>query len=510
MINQILSGIRWLAPILMLVILTNPVGAELRLGKIFGDRMVLQRDQPVQIWGWTGSRQPVSVRFADQALSTKADQNGAWIVELKPMGAASSGRDLMVSGSQQEVVLRDVVVGDVWHASGQSNMAMTLASVASRLPAAKQHLVVASFPSLRFRRIAEAAASQPLADFRSSGQWVICSPQTASRFSAVGFYFARRLSADLGVPIGIVDSSRGGTPIEPYLPRSAFASHPTLRRELELGDQSDLVGLRQLSGGVRARDENWLPARLFHSRIAPIQRFSVRGVIWYQGESNSGKGEDPRDYQHKMRGLISGWRNAFNDDLLPFYFVQLPGSGAGPNWPYLREQQRQVARLPHAGMVVTIDLLDEDIHPANKVDVGERLALMALSKAYKQPIASSGPLFDRVEFLDDRAIVHFSHSESGLMIARKDGLSPPQEQVDGQLAHFELADEKGRWSPAVAIIRDKTVEVQCDGLTKPLAVRYAYEINPLTCKLYNRAGLPASPFCSDLAMLDGAPAPFVD
>jgi sialate O-acetylesterase len=148
-------------------------------------------------------------------------------------------------------------------------------------------------------------------------------------FSGVAFYFVRQLHRELGVPVGIIDSSRGGTPIEPFIPREAFGAHPTLRRELDLGDQCDLDGFWKLPGGVRARDANWLPGRLFNSRLAPLARFTVRGAIWYQGESNSGVGEDPRDYQHKMRALITGWRHAFGNEQMPVYFIQLPGSGAG-------------------------------------------------------------------------------------------------------------------------------------------------------------------------------------
>ncbi len=201
--------------------------------------------------------------------------------------------DLTVSCDGERVLVRDVVVGDVWHASGQSNMAMTVAAVARRLPQAEQDIQAAELPAVRFRRINEQQSVEPLADLPVSSGWIVCSPKTVLGFSAAAFYFARKLNAERGVPIGILDSSRGGTPIEPFIPRAAFQSHPTLRRELELGDEGDLEGLWKLPGGVRARDSNWLPGRLFHARLAPIARFAVRGAIWYQGESNCGDGEDP-------------------------------------------------------------------------------------------------------------------------------------------------------------------------------------------------------------------------
>ena len=233
--------------------------------------------------------------------------------------------------------------------------------------------------------------------------------------------------------------------------------------------------------------------------------FAARGTIWYQGESNCGDGEDPRDYQHKMRALITGWRTALGDANLPFYFVQLPGSGARAGWPYLREQQRLSTDLPNTGMVVTIDLLDDDIHPPNKIDVGERLARWALAGAYQKQIPFSGPLFERAEISDGEATVYFRHAENGLMVATKRGLAEAEETPQAKLAHFELADEEGRWQPAVAVIKDRTVKVTSESVPHPVAVRYAYAISPEGCNLYNRDGLPASPFCSDPTLLDYAP-----
>jgi sialate O-acetylesterase len=206
-----------------------------------------------------------------------------------------------------------------------------------------------------------------------------------------------------------------------------------------------------------------------------------------------------------MRALISGWRNAFENANLPFYFVQLPGSGAGPGWPYLREQQRLSSDLPNTGMVVTIDLLDEDIHPPNKVDVGERLARWALAGAYQKQTPFSGPLFEGAEFGGGEATVYFSHAENGLMVATKRELAEAEETPQTKLANFELADQEGRWQPASAVIKGRTVKVTSERVPSPVAVRYAYAVNPQGCNLYNRDGLPASPFCSNPALLDYAP-----
>lgn len=479
--------------------------AQLRMAGIFGDSMVLQRDQPLTLWGWVGPNQKVNVQFDAQSVDATSDADGAWQVVLSPLSINRQGQPLSVHSGDEAIKFTDVVVGDVWHASGQSNMAMNVGAVANRMEEAKQHIAAANLPSLRFRRIHGNASKQPLPDVPQANGWTVCSPQTAASFSAAAFYFARHLHQQLDVPIGIIDTSRGGTPIEPFIPAEAFPSHPTLQREWDLGQQDDLQGIWALPGGVRARDANWLPARLFHSRLAPLTKFSVRGAIWYQGESNCGVGEDPRDYQHKMRALISGWRSAFGNEAMPFYFVQLPGSGAGPGWPYLREQQRLSGDLPHTGMVVTIDLLDNDIHPPNKVDVGKRLARWALADTYGRDVVATGPVFERAEFSGGTATVHFSGCDEGLMLAVKEGLAEPKPTPDAELSHFEVADAQGVWHAAKAKIDGQTVNVTCDAVDRVVAVRYGYELNPQHCHLCNSQGLPASPFCSDIRLLDYVP-----
>ncbi|MEZ6125809.1 MAG: sialate O-acetylesterase [Planctomycetaceae bacterium] len=432
----------------LLLVGVSEATAEVRLAGIFADHMVLQREQPVQIWGWADKDQQVRVEFAGQAVETLAADDGAWTVTLKSLEASREGKPLRVESGDQAIVVNDVLVGDVWHASGQSNMAMTVGAMAKELEPVAKDIVAAELPQLRFCRINEPESSKPLNDLRQRATWTVCDPKTVSQFSGVAFYFARRLDSELNVPISVIDSSRGGTPIEPFIPRAAFDSHPTLKKELELGDREDLEGIWKLPGGVRARDANWLPGRLFHSRLAPISRLGVRGAIWYQGESNSGVQEDPRDYQHKMRALVNGWREAFGNDKLPVYFVQLPGSGAGEGWPYLREQQRLATDLQHTGMVVTVDLDGAGIHPPNKIDVGERLARWALAKDYGRTIKFSGPTFERQEIQRNKVILHFSHAECGLMVADKDGLAEPRETPEAELAYFEVTDSSGQWHSA--------------------------------------------------------------
>ena len=475
--------------------------AEVRLASIFADHMVLQRDRPIMLWGTAPPDDNVTVLFAGQTAEITASSDGAWSVTLKPLAASKTGQPIQVICGTESITIDNVLVGDVWHASGQSNMAMTVGAMAKELDVVQTDIATADLPALRFCRINEAESPEPLSDLPRRATWRGCTPETVSGFSGVAFYFARRLHQELGVPIGVINSSRGGTPIEPFIPRAAFASHPTLRRESELGDRGDLDAIWRLPGGVRARDANWLPGRLFNSRLAPITRFAVRGLIWYQGESNCGDGEDARQYQHKMRALIRGWRDELNDKKLPVYFVQLPGSGAREGWSCLREQQRLAAYLPHTGMVVTVDIDGAGIHPPNKIDVGQRLARWTLAKDNAKEIAFSGPLFDRQEIRGREVVLHFRHAEAGLMVATKDGLAEPRETPNAALAEFEVTDKTGEWHTAMARIVGQTVVVTSAHVGSPTAVRYAYAVTPTDCNLYNRDGLQASPFCSQPDLL---------
>lgn len=474
--------------------------AEVTLAKIFADHAVLQRDQPLVIWGTANPAQTVRVKLGTARSECTSDDRGRFVAKLPAQPASLEPVTLHVETSGQSIERVDILLGDVWHASGQSNMAMTVGAVAKSLPEVKEQFT-RGLPAIRFARIQAGPSTIPLEELIALVKWSPATPETVPEFSAAAFFFAKRIHEELDVPIGIIDSSRGGTPIEPYIPRSAFQGHPTLERELELGDKNDLEGIWRMTGGVRARDGNWLPGRLFHSRLAPIHRFAVRGCLWYQGESNCGKQEDPRDYQFKMRALIDGWRAELHRPQLPFYFVQLSGSGASANWPYLREQQRLCADIDNAGMVVTIDLEDPDIHPANKVDVGARLAGWALAKGYDRNVPYSGPQFSKARVEGNKIVVEFDFADSGLMIASKVGLQPPQETSNAHLQHFEIMNAEENWVTADATIADDQVIVKSLNVDRPVAVRYAYSVAPHGCNLFNRNGFPAGPFCSHPELL---------
>lgn len=498
--GEIVGGL-WSAFAAGFLFVSEPAPPEFRPAAIFADGLILQRDRPIRVWGMAPPREEVKAEFAGRTQTVEADGYGRWSVEFPPSAASSEPRTLTLRCDDKTVAVRDVRVGEVWLASGQSNMAMNVGEMLRGLPAAREIVPTEPLPAIRFVRIAEPGAAEPRVDLPNRVEWVSAGPETALRFSAAAFVFARELHTALDVPIAVIDTSRGGTPIEPFIPRPAFDAHPTLRAERDLGDREDLAGLKALPGGVWARDANWLPGRLYHTRLAPLERLAVRGAIWYQGESNCGDGEDPREYRHKFAALVNGWRASRPGEDFPVYYVQLPGSGARAAWPYLREEQRLCLTLPRLGMVVTADLDGGDIHPPNKLDVGRRLARWALARDYGKAIPFSGPLFERAEFAGEKAIVHFAHAEDGLRTAAKIGAEPPRFTPDVPPGPFDLADAAGKWHPATAAIAGKTILVSAPAVPQPVAVRYAVRTNPQGCNLYGAAGLPASPFCSDPALM---------
>ena len=380
--------------------------------------MVLQCELPVPVWGRAAAGSEVLVEFAGQSVKTKADGEGRWKILLEPLKANAAGRDLVVQVAAERTVIRDVLVGEVWFAGGQSNMDYRVGGMARRLAEGRALVKAAELPSIRFRKINESNSPSPQEDLKRGGGWVVCSPRSVAGFSAVAYVFAQRLHLELGVPVGVMDCSWGGTPIEPYIPIEAFKGHPTLERLGELGKAGDIAGVRALAGGTYARSAAWLAGAIYNGRIAPVAPYAIRGAIWYQAESNCGRGEDPRDYAHKMRALIRGWRGVWGRKSLPVYFVQLP-QWPSYAWTWMREEQRRALDEPGTGMAVTIDLdYANHIHPPNKIDVGERLARWPLAKVYSRKVPVSGPLFRGVELRAGKAVVSFLHAGGGLMAGK--------------------------------------------------------------------------------------------
>ncbi|MDA1053905.1 MAG: sialate O-acetylesterase [Planctomycetota bacterium] len=460
--------------------------AEVRLASVFGDHMVLQQELAAPVWGWAEPGEKVTVTLGEQSKQAEADKDGRWQVKLEGLKANANGQTLTVAGSNT-IDLKDVLVGEVWICSGQSNMEWALAN--SLNP--EEEVAAANHPQIRLFDVPGHTVS-PVANDECPGSWKICQPDSARGFSAVGYFFGRRLQQELNVPIGLVGSNWGGTRIEPWTSPAGFHSVPELK---EIADQVDAYDeTTQVQGGS--------PSAIYNAMVHPLAPFSMRGAIWYQGESNGGEGES---YYHKTQALVNGWRKLFNPELA-FYWVQLAdfqqptdSPEGGDGWARLREAQRKALNIKHTGMAVIIDIGQaNDIHPRNKQDVGWRLAQWALNQTYgKTDLVPSGPLFKSHKVEDNAIRLTFDNEGGGLIVGKKEGLEPTQQVKDGKLQRFAIAGADKKWHWAEATIDGGDVVVKSAEVAEPVAVRYAYSMNPAGANLYNKEGIPASPFRTD-------------
>ncbi|HVU57524.1 MAG TPA: sialate O-acetylesterase [Puia sp.] len=620
--------------------------AEVRLPRLFGDNMVLQRDKPIAVWGWASPGEKIAVQFNGQARTMKADKQGRWSLQLDPM-AAGGPYQMTVGGK----TFNNVMIGEVWICSGQSNMEMPIAGW-GKINNYQQEIAAANYDAIRQIKVPNTVAFVPQTDI-PSGEWKVCSPQTAGDFSATAYFFARELYQKLHIPIGLINTSWGGTMVETWTSRGAFEQSDEFREMIRnmttttdikqlaeekkadlskkivaiqgsmAGDEAqyaaaDLddtrwphmklpgqweqagMGLEDLDGvvwfrkiidisaaeagqpavldagkiddadetyvnGVRvgatsdytthrqykipagvlkagknviairvqdtggnggiygepgelkctvgvheislagdwsfrvasilintATGPNSAPTLLFNAMINPLIPYTIRGAIWYQGETNAG-----RAYQYRKAFplMISDWRQHWKEGDFPFYFVQLASWGAnngnsqrGSSWAELREAQVMTLSLPNTGMAVTTDIGNSiNIHPKDKQDVGKRLAFIALNNLYGQAMEYSGPVYQSLETDGHKATLHFSHTGSGL--------STPDKY--GYLRGFEIAGADHVWHYAKAVIQGNTVVVWQDEVASPVAVRYGWMDDALEANLFNKDGLPAPPFRTD-------------
>ncbi|MCR9117935.1 MAG: sialate O-acetylesterase [bacterium] len=476
----------------LLAATVSPALAEVKLASIFGDSMVLQQGMEAPVWGWADADEKVTVKFGDQTKTAVADKDGRWQVKLDALKASSEGAPLTVSGSN-EIQLKDVLVGEVWICSGQSNMEWALKNTIT----GKEQVAASANPQIRLYNVpGHLTSATPLK--QNPGSWKVSDPSSSAGFSAVGYHFGKRLQAELGVPVGLIGSNWGGTRIEPWTTLEGFQSVP------ELKSFADGVAEMQKKGsaGEAVKIGGSTPAAIGNAMIQPLAPFATRGAIWYQGESNGGEGVS---YYHKKKALVNGWRKLFNPDLA-FYWVQLANfrqatddPAGGDGWAKLREAQLNALDIPHTGMAVIIDIGEaKDIHPRNKIDVGSRLAQWALHQTYKKSdIVPSGPLYDSHKVEGDAIRLTFKNTGSGLMVGAKSGVEPTAEVSDGKLQRFAIAGEDKKWHWAEATIDGDTIVVKSKEVKNPVAVRYAFSMNPVGANLYNKEGLPASPFRTD-------------
>lgn len=485
----------------------TPVYA-LNLSRIFSDNMVLQRDIPVKIWGWADPGQEVEVSFAGQKQSAKADEGGKWMVTLDPLKSSTEARELTAIAGGQQVVIKNVLVGEVWICSGQSNMEWTIANTHN----AKETIDAANFPLIRQFKVPHVINTKPQKDL--PGDWTVCSPATVPNFTAVGYHFGLQLYKKLNVPIGLINTSWGGTRIEPWTDPAGFALSPKLKDISDLIANADPINRRNWADKLD-QIESWVkqsreaiekkseipafpgampehplgkpecPTAIYNAMIAPLVPYGIRGAIWYQGESNNGEG---MLYFEKMKALIGSWRQLWGLGDFPFLYVQLaPFRYNNPEaLPGIWEAQLASLTIPNTGMAVITDISNiSDIHPRNKEEVGRRLALWAFAKTYGQAgLEYFGPLYRSMKIEGNRAILSFDHA---------DGLK----SLDGKpLNWFTLAGEDKKFVQAKAEIAGSTVVVRSDDVPNPVAVRFGWH-EIAEPNFGNGVGLPASPFRTD-------------
>jgi sialate O-acetylesterase len=479
---------------------------EVRLPKIFSSHAVLQRDQPIHIWGWSDPGEKVSASFNGASQTTTADNFGRWNIYLPPQKAGGP-LQLNIAGANR-IVLDDVLIGDVWFASGQSNMEMPLNGFpGSVIKNSAEEISNANHPDIRLLFIPHKASEFPLSDFDGNVRWTACTPETAAKFSAVAYFFGREIGAKEHVPVGLIDSTWGGTPGESWVSLDGLSSDPALMPVFAIwarmaDQQAEVPAMR---AAEKAEDEaarrahaplpkhswhpdpqSWDPGWLFNGMIAPATEFRIKGVIWYQGETNSALERAPL-YRRVFSTLIADWRRHWQMGDFPFLFTQISSFTSVPteNWPAVREAQRRTLSVANTAMAVTIDVGDPDnVHPRDKQTVASRLALAARALAYREDIEYSGPLFQETSIENSAVRVWFTHADGGL-IAK-----------GGQLQGFEIAGNDHRFIPAAARIDGNSVVVTNSQLEQPKFVRYGWKNAPVV-NLYNTAGLPASPFTSE-------------
>jgi sialate O-acetylesterase len=506
----------------VLVLLASAVIAagEVRLPAVIGDHMVVQQGVPIRIWGWAGPGEKIDVRLSALVASAVAGADGTWEAFLPAQRADGKALELIVTGSESRPVTRtDIVVGEVWVCSGQSNMEMAMANTFTPIP----EIARADLPGLRLLHVPRRTSAVPLDDI--DAVWEPCRPASLRTFSAVAYFFGLELHRRLQVPIGLIESSWGGTRIEPWTPPAGYRAVPELmplladmdrrRAEYAADLQKALPDMEAWVGGARRAiangapiaplpklppapfDNPQAPTTLYNGMIHPLRNLGIRGAIWYQGEANL---NDGLAYENKMEALIAGWRDAWRLGDFPFYYVQIapfnygvepdPAMTDTPDFfrlPLLWEAQRKALRIPNTGMAVITDVANlTDIHPQNKKEVGFRLSLWARARTYGETrLVVSGPLYRSVAFEGETARISFDHTGSGLISLN-----------GGPLTWFEIAGEDRTFVKAFAEIRDGAVVVWNPRVPRPAAVRFAWN-QIAVANLANAEGLPASPFRTD-------------
>jgi sialate O-acetylesterase len=485
---------------------TSAARAAVKPSALFSDHMVLQSGMSVPVWGTADPGEKITVKFLKQKKSVIAGADGKWMIHLSKL--KPGGPFEMTIAGKNSITVKDVLVGEVWLGSGQSNMAFTVSkkhtSYAGLLNE-DQEIAAANYPQIRMFTGKTAKTYEPQSEI--GGEWLVCSPDTVGDFSAVGYLFARDLQKALNVPVGIVLEAYGASTAESWIPRDALAADPLLKPMLDKFDalvafyrQNPNATTDQAPSAPQTlnarpgkpgplRDpvqDQHEPTVLFNGMINPVIPYAIRGAIWYQGESIVGGKAGVILYPHVMETLVTDWRARWGQGNFPFYEVQLPALKNVSNNPMVRESQSAILSLPNTGMAVTIDIGDPDnVHPKNKEPLGDRLTLIALANNYGHKVEFSGPVYDSMTIEGGAIRLKFSHVDGGLVAK------------GGPLKWFQIAGADQKFVDADATIDGDSVVVSSANVSAPVAVRYAWDNYPDGCNLYNAAGLPAAPFRTD-------------
>jgi sialate O-acetylesterase len=499
--------------------------AEVRLPGFFNDHMVLQRDKEVPIWGWAEVGEQVTIEFAAQKQTTTADKYGMWKVTLQPLVMNAKGSILKVN----QVVIKDILVGDVWLTSGTKSMDMPVRKCYD----VQQDIKEADLPQIRYASVVK--AQSPLPENDAVATWQICQPEAVKDFSAISYFFAQKVHQESGVPIGILNASWSGTGINPWIPAEGYRDTPELKfavKQIYDGRPSSKVGqekwqeyLKELKAWIpKARQaiannelptdkpeiptELWItnivPTKTFNGMINPLVTFAIHGVLWAEGENHSRRS---KDYFFKKKGLVDSWRKLWGQGEFPFYYAQLTNDGKYSDDPKggglkaeVREVQEQFLETQNTAMVITTDIgTPENRFIFNKQDIGKRFARIALAKEYgKSDTVHRGPSFKDFIIKENQLHIQFNHIGNGLMVGKKDGVKPVVTSEES-LKGFAIAgaDQKWYWAHAKVSADVKSIILSSDKVSSPVAVRYAYQSHPAKANLYNKDGLPAVPFRSD-------------
>ncbi|SMP59989.1 sialate O-acetylesterase [Neorhodopirellula lusitana] len=512
---------RFMIVLAFAMLLPAAAQAELSVPNFFSDHMVLQRERAASIWGKATPGAEVIVGFKDNNSTVKTGDDGRWRVGVETGKADATGADLTIQSGDDSITLHDVLVGEVWFASGQSNMAFTM----NRVPAYADLIAKADHPQIRMFNAQSAVSVEPKDDIR--GEWTLCNPESVPSYSAVAFFFARKLHTELDIPIGVIKSAWGGKPVETFTSREALNTLPGTKALVDAVIQADAKYDEAKSQvAYQARLDQWTaaakaqrklpadqrkklprkptkpkrplategkPGVLFNSMIHPFVGYTMRGAIWYQGEANAKPGAVP--YDQTLPLMIRDWRERWNDDL-SFYFVQLANfhqpstePGTPDLWALLQDRMRLILdTTPKTGMATINDVGEaNDIHPKNKQAPGERLARWALVKDYGKDLVYSGPLFRSSNVNGNAIEVTFDQAGEGL-----------KSRNNEQLKRFEIAGQDRVWHWADAKVEGTdSVLVSSEEVPNPVAVRYAWAANPEGANLVNSEGLPASIFRTD-------------